>query len=141
MEFFLKDRDVAEGEIPNPEAWRRPQGGDGIRADQKPKQVMVDELGYREKHGFAVIHIDVFFAPIIQTEVDVILCSVASRIPAGLLNCVYLAGRVQVSGHSPHEGTNPRIGLNDITSRIGAAWPYYPSVRPLQICGSREDLL
>ena len=60
MEPLMIDRDITEGEIPNPKAWCRPQDGEGIRADQKPKQMMVDELGYREKRDFSAIHLYVF---------------------------------------------------------------------------------
>lgn len=48
MELSMKDPDITEADIPNPEACGGPQSGGGVCADQKPQQVMMNELSQRE---------------------------------------------------------------------------------------------
>lgn len=57
MELLVEDLEITKRKVPNPQAGCRPHGGNGIRADQKPKQVMMDELGQGEKADVAAIHI------------------------------------------------------------------------------------
>ncbi|MDH4328234.1 MAG: hypothetical protein OEV77_06920, partial [Nitrospira sp.] len=56
MELLIKDSEIAKTDIPYPEARCRPNGGEGVGADQKPQQVMMDELGQGEKTEVAALH-------------------------------------------------------------------------------------
>lgn len=59
MQVLIDDSKIAETDVSNPEAGGWPDGREGVDADQKPEQVMMDELGQRAKREVAAIH-DVF---------------------------------------------------------------------------------
>lgn len=59
MQGLADDSEITETDISYPEAGCWPDGGEGVGTDQKPEQVMMDELGQRSKREVAAIH-DVF---------------------------------------------------------------------------------
>ena len=57
MQILVEDSEIAETDIPYPEAGCRPHGGDGVCDDQEPQQVVMDELGQRKNADIVAFHI------------------------------------------------------------------------------------
>lgn len=55
MKLLVEDLKIAKRDIANPKPGCRPYGGDGVRADQKPQQMMMDELSQGQEADVAAI--------------------------------------------------------------------------------------
>jgi hypothetical protein len=56
VQGLVDDSEIAETDISYPEAGCWPDGGEGVGTDQKPQQVMIDELRQGAKREIAAIH-------------------------------------------------------------------------------------
>jgi hypothetical protein len=67
MQVLVEDSEIAETDIPYPEAGCRPYGRDGVGTDQEPQQVMMDKLGQGKNADIVTFHMELFLKPFVAS--------------------------------------------------------------------------